>query len=272
MKEEIVRKVQVKMGAEERLNTLREELHHLLLQEVDRKQGFEDLCFLGGTALRILYHLDRFSEDLDFSTSEGGKKPFLLKTLAQSIQKSLEAFGFDCRIEKLKIIRAVHSCFFAFYDILHKIDSSFPSNQKLLIKFEVDTHPPKGAKEQMSPVTGTRLYKVRHYNLPSLFAGKLHAILYREYTKGRDLYDFLWYTSQNIRANKVLLENAIEQTQKKKIKLDNTKLQEMLKEKFRETSFEVARKDVARFLINQEALNLFDKALFLDAVFKVRFE
>lgn len=268
MRDAIIQKVKSRPRAEDRLNLLREELHHLLLQEMDRKQGFEHLCFVGGTALRILFGLDRFSEDLDFSAAPKGKT-FELGPLANAIQKSMEAFGFDCQVRRVKIVKTVQSCWVAFGQLLHHIDSSFRDNQKLLIKLEVDTNPPRGAREKISPVTAGRLYKVRHYDLSSLFAGKLHAVLFRQYTKGRDLYDFLWYTGKNVPVNKILLENAIAQTQKQKIHLNAEVLKNLLKEKFEATNFEAAKKDVAPFLLDSHSLNLFQKSIFLDAVAKV---
>lgn len=269
MRNEILQKVKKQPRVEDRLNLLREELHHLLLQEMDRKQGFEHLCFVGGTALRILFGLDRFSEDLDFSAVPKEKKNFELTGLAGAIQKSMEAFGFDCQMRRVRIVKTVQSCWVAFGQLLHHIDPSFRDNQKLSIKLEVDTNPPQGAREQVSPVTAGRLYKVRHYDLASLFAGKLHAVLFRQYTKGRDLYDFLWYSGKNVGVNKVLLENAIEQTQKQKLNLDPKTLQHLLREKFESTNFEAAKKDVAPFLLDNRSLELFQKSIFLDAVSKI---
>lgn len=270
MKNEFIEKAKEVRTIEGRLNRLRESLHHLILQETDRKGGFVQLCFVGGTALRILHGLDRFSEDLDFSTTERLEKPFELVPLVQSVQKSLTAFGFNCEVKKPKSKLGVNGCFFAFGDLLHEMDRTFREGQKLLIKFEVDTNPPKGAKEETSPITGERLYKVRHYDLPSLFAGKLNAVLCRLYTKGRDLYDFLWYVGRSIIANKTLLENGYEQTQKKRLVFDTKALRLHLQDKFEKTDFENAKKDVAPFLVDAHALSLFEKEFFLEAVSKVK--
>lgn len=248
--------------AQEKMNLLREALHHLILQEVDRKGGFAQICFLGGTALRLVYGLDRFSEDLDFSTSVTLERPFRLETLVRSVETSLRAFGFACEVEKLGTERNVQKCFFSFQDILNTIDSSFRKQQKLAVKFDVDTRPPDGAIETVSPITGIRVYKVRHYDLPSLFAGKLHAILYRGFTKGRDLYDFLWYTGRQTKVNVILLKNAIEQTEGKCPPLTTESLRELLLEKFQSIDFAKAKQDVGPFLENPESLNLFARTVF----------
>lgn len=255
--------------SEQKLNRLREALHHLILQEADRKQAFNHICFLGGTALRIVYGLNRFSEDLDFSLSRQAPRDFKLEPLADNMQKSLEAFGLGCKTERFKTVGAVQSCFFSFQGLLYEVDRHFRKTQKLAIKFDVDTRPPDGGIETASPVTAFRVYKVRHYDLPSLFAGKLHAVLYRTYTKGRDLYDFLWYTGKQVTVNGVLLKNAIEQTQNIKMELTDSALKKLLTEKFKAIDFEKAKKDAAPFLEHPDSLNLFERTIFLNAVGKV---
>lgn len=282
MNKELLNKAKAGHNSQERLNLLREELHHLILQEMDRKGGFKKLCFLGGTALRMIYRLDRFSEDLDFSVSlvrlapakpdasaqrsQDKEASFSLEPLAKSVARSLQSFGIDCEMVKTRQVAAVHSCLFKFSNLLHEADPSFRKGQKLAIKFDVDTNPPEGARESVSPVSGDHLYKVRHYDLPSLFAGKLHAVLYRQYTKGRDLYDFLWYRSKKIAVNSALLENAIQQTQKETIRFTPQTLENRLAERFKRIDFKAARKDVDRFLEDTRSLSLFERETFLGAI------
>ena len=131
MMDEIAQRARKGKTRQARLNLLREELHHLLLQETDRQGGFSHLCFVGGTALRVLYGLDRFSEDLDFSTSVSVKKPFELAVLIVKLHRSLRAFEIDCQITPVKTVTAVHSCFFRFAGLLAKVDPSFREGQKL---------------------------------------------------------------------------------------------------------------------------------------------
>lgn len=254
---------------EEKLNFLREQLHHLILQETDRRGGFEYLSFIGGTALRLLYGLDRFSEDLDFSLSTRTEKKPDLGDLITLIQKSLEAFGIDCEVASLKTEKNVQSCFLRFSNLLYDLDSSFRKGQKLAIKFEIDRNPPHGARETVTPVTGIYLYNVRHFEPSSLFAGKLHAILCRKYTKGRDLYDFLWYVGRRTPVNVLLLENAVEQTEGSKVRYSGETLKESLVERFKKVDFKEALRDLEPFLLDPRALSLLTLESFLGAVDKL---
>lgn len=265
MKENLILNAQKGKTSLEQMHLLRNELQHLVLQELDRKQGFEQIAFLGGTALRILYGLDRFSEDLDFSTSKNYHKKFELQPLVHAVSESIKSFGVNCEISKLKNNKAVNSCFFNFPNLLYQTNKHFDKEQKLSIKFDIDSNPPQGATEIISPVVSTRLYKIRHYDLPSLFAGKLHALLYRSYTKGRDYFDFLWYAAKKTRPNFTLLQNAIFQTQKEKIELSPEKLKMMLQKRFRETNFESVKKDVAPFLFDAQSEALLTLDIFLNA-------
>lgn len=249
-----------------RQNQLREELHHLILQEMDRKGIFRHLSFVGGTALRILHGLNRYSEDLDFSLSPKAPSPFQFEVAVTAVQKSITAYGLTCELQKLKMVGAVHSCFFSFPDILHEVHPSFRVGQKLAIKLDADLKPPAGATEQVSPVTGLRVYKVRHYDLPSLLAGKLHAVLTRPYTKGRDLYDFLWYAGHRVAPNMELLQNALRQTQGDIAPMTTDTLSKMLTERLDATDIEKAKKDVAPFLVDAKELDLFQKDVFLGAI------
>lgn len=264
MKEEILKRAKKGKGYYEKLNLLREELHHLILQEIDRKGGFDKLCFQGGTALRIIFGLDMFSEDLDFCVSSQIQGSFNLEKLVKAVQNSLQAFGFDCELSCQRTISAAHSCFFRFAGLLESLASSFRKKQKLAIKIEVDTNPPSGGRETVSPVMGIRLYKVRHHDLPSLFAGKLHAILYRKYTKGRDLYDFLWYASRKTSVNIKLLENAVYQTTQNKIKYTQESLQKALRLRFEKINWLAAKKDIEPFVSDAASLSLFQKDIFLE--------
>ncbi|MBF0103954.1 MAG: nucleotidyl transferase AbiEii/AbiGii toxin family protein [Deltaproteobacteria bacterium] len=270
MKQEMIKRI--KKGGDQRgcLNLLREELQHLVLQELERKGAFKDLCFLGGTALRILFGLDRFSEDLDFSTSRHSKK-FDIAPLSKSIHQGLLGYGFENQITKLKTKNNVQSFFISFLPF-KEIKIGFPVDQKLAIKLEVDTHPPAGADETVSPVSGVRLYKIRHYTLPSLFAGKMHALLYRRYTKGRDLYDFLWYTSKSVPINKTMIENAAAQSQKKDISFTVKSLRAELLKRLESIDFKQAKNDVGPFVKDEASLSLFEFELFKNAVERVGFE
>jgi predicted nucleotidyltransferase component of viral defense system len=272
MKEEILKRAKKGRGSFEKLNLLREELHHLILQEIDRKGGFEKICFQDGTALRIIFGLDRFFEDLDFCVSSQLHGSFHLEKLVKSVQNSLQAFGFDCELSRQRTTGAVHSCFFRFAGLVEFLASSFRKTQKLGIKIEVDTNPPAGGHETVSPVTGIHLYKVRHHDLPSLFAGKLHAILCRKYTKGRDLYDFLWYSARRTPVNLTMLENAVFQTSKNKVRYTQESLRKALKLCFEKIDWSAAKKDVEPFVSDSNSLSLFKRDIFLETLQHIQFE
>lgn len=271
MRNELIKRAQQSDSPLMRQNQLREEIHHLILQEMDRKGVFRHLSFVGGTALRILHGLNRYSEDLVFSLSPNAPTPFQFEAAVTSVQKSIAAYGLASDLQKLKTVGAVHSCFFSFSDILHDVHPSFRVGQKLAIKLDADLNPPTGATEQVSPVTGLRVYKVRHYDLPSLLAGKLHAVLMRPYTKGRDLYDFLWYAGHRVAPNMELLQNALRQTQSTTESITADSLTKLLTERFDAIDFEKARADVAPFLVDAKELDLFQKDVFVGAIRQLQF-
>ena len=130
-------------------------------------------------------------------------------------------------------------------------------------KLEVDSNPPKGGKSVIMPLTDRFILAVNTFDLPSLFATKLHACFFRKYTKGRDLYDLVWYLGKRITPNITLLNNAIIQTEKKDMKLTGKTYKEFLIEKLKKVDFPAVRKDVAVFLEDKNELKLLDKKLIL---------
>lgn len=263
MKDQIKQRIKAGQDRHQQFNLLRNELQCLILQEIDRHQGFDKMVFVGGTALRILFDLDRFSEDLDFSLSSLAKDKFDLVTLMQKICETINDFGIFCEVKKPRAVMAVHGCFLSFKT--QEFIASKELKQTLAVKVEIDTNPPGGGIEQLSSVKGPRLFKVRHYDLPSLFAGKLHALLFRKYTKGRDLYDYLWYLARKVSPNLTLLENGIFQTQKLKLKLDAQSLKELLTKRFAEIDFAKAKEDLRPFVFDENSLSLFTPQIFFNS-------
>jgi len=245
---------------EEKYNRLREFLQLLILKKIDEHGCFRQMAFVGGTALRILYDLNRFSEDLDFSLVNQENYDF------EQIMKRLET---DLRLENLEVSikykskKTVASAFIKFHGLLHQLNLSPRHDQALLIKFEVDQNPPLGWDTKFSMVNSDFLIGINHYDLPSLFAGKLHALLYRKYTKGRDYYDFIWYIGRKVKPNLTFLNNAIYQTQNIQLNLDWQSLSAELKSKFNETDFSAIRADVSPFLVDLNELRFFEKDSFI---------
>lgn len=251
---------------EEKFNCLREYLQLIILREIDKLGYFRNIAFVGGTALRILYDLKRFSEDLDFCLIQPLEYEF--STLMEKLEKQLNLLGINVGIH-YKTRKSVACAFIKFNQLLRKLKLSNHEDRKLMVKFEIDQKPPQGYHNEFSIVNSEFFIGINHYDLASLFSGKLHAILCRKYTKGRDYYDFLWYCAKSIKPNLVLLENSLQQTGHHNGALTYTQLKELLMEKCESTNFTEIASDVSPFLEDQTELRLFQKEYFLTSIEKI---
>lgn len=194
---------------------VREYLQARLLESLQNNGAFENWTFVGGTALRFLYSMPRFSEDLDFSLSVAG----IEDDFADLMKRAKNAFFAEdySLTVKVKTTKTVKSAFVKFDGLLYEIGLSPHQSETISIKVEIDTNPPDGAKFETSIVRRHCLLNFQHYDKSSLFAGKLHALLSRKYVKGRDVYDLMWYLSDRTwpGPNIVLLNNALKQTGRK---------------------------------------------------------
>ena len=191
-------------------NLLREYVQACILRSLHEARAFESLSFVGGTALRFLYLLPRFSEDLDFSLET--PEAYAPVQWLGKLRRDLEFQGFETTVtfnEK----KNVQVAWVRIADLLFPAGLSPRSDQKLAIKIEIDTKPPAGALLERRMVTRYALFGIRHHDLPSLMAGKIRAMLARPYAKGRDWFDLLWYGSRipAVEPNMVLLSNALAQ-------------------------------------------------------------
>lgn len=196
-----------------RVNLVRENLQVLALRSLHESAAFRQMAFVGGTALRFLHQIPRFSEDLDFSLCDrtDGYKP---ADWMDKLLRDLKFAGFDAEV-RWNDQRNVHSGWIRVPGLLHEIGFSGHSKQKLSIKLEIDTNPPRGANWKDTVITHRQsVVALRHYDLPSLMAGKIHALLARGYPKGRDWYDLIWYLGHRppLEPNLTLLQNALDQT------------------------------------------------------------
>jgi len=265
MNEVLLDKIRKLSAAEEKYNVAREFLQELILQIMDRSGYSSYLAFVGGTALRILYDLPRFSEDLDFCLINN--KGFKFDKLLATIKKELELNGFEIEISKGRD-RTILSEFIKFKGLLYEIGIAGQKGEKLFIKLEIDSNPPSGYKTEIQLVNKDFLFKVQSYDLPSLFASKLHAFLFRKYAKGRDYYDLLWFLSKRIPVNYKLLSAAASQTEKKALRIDAGQLKKMLIDKVGKADFPHVSRDVAVFLHKKEEREYFKKEYFLAAIKK----
>lgn len=193
-------------------NLVREYLQARILEALQRSGAMIPLAFQGGTALRFLYNIARFSEDLDFAL-ERPAADYDFRSYLKEIQSVFVAEGYTLQI-KVNDQKIVNTAFIRFYGLLYELKLSAQPTEALSVKIEVDTNPPKGAGLATDLVRRYIPLNLQHHDRASLLAGKLHAILQREYAKGRDLYDLMWYLSDPNwpEPNLVLLENALIQT------------------------------------------------------------
>ena len=259
-------------------HAVREITQEVALAALGRTEFFKHAMFQGGTCLRIIYGLNRFSEDLDFILKEANRD-FELQPHLGAVSDELKAYGYDIEIvDRSKAGVAVKKAFLKDNSLgkilqLRYADKSGPL-KKIRIKFEVDTNPPLGSRMEIKYVDFPFISSVTVQDKPSLFAGKLHALLCREYVKGRDWYDFLWYTSQEVGINYEFLSSALRQQgpwQEKNIQVDLKWCLEHLEGKINSVDWQAAREDVRRFVkaSEQPSLELWSRDLFLSQLRKV---
>lgn len=229
----------------DKLNLLREYIQGFVLRSLHESEAFNCLSFVGGTALRFLYNLPRFSEDLDFSL-ESNKNYDPEKWLAK-LKRDLEFAQFEATLT-WSTKTTVHNGWIKIKGLLKETGLSGHADQAISIKWEIDTHPPAGAKTETQVVNRHFLLALRHHDLPSLMAGKIHALGCRTYIKGRDYYDLLWYRSRRppVIPNLILLQNALDQTEKDPWQAGQWK--KILLNKLSTTDFKTVAKDVEPFL------------------------
>jgi len=254
--------VNKKKSPDDNLNRVREYIQAYFLYVIYRKKFYQDMVFTGGTALRFIHQIRRFSEDLDFSLSSRVKQ-LDFDGMMQDVAHEFKLAGYEIEI-KTKLRLAVHSALMKFSGILFETGLSPLKDEKLLIKVEIDTRPPAGGIEANTMVSNPFTFYMLHYDLPSLFAGKIHAILCREYTKGRDWFDLLWYLGnfKELEPNFTMLNNALVQTEKEPITLDSKTWKLALNKAARKADFAQVRQDVARFLERPEEVEFLELKTF----------
>jgi predicted nucleotidyltransferase component of viral defense system len=194
-------------------NQAREYLQARILASLQRSGAMIPLAFHGGTALRFLYSHRRYSEDLDFAL-EGDRHKYDFRNYLNAIRSELTPEGYPLEF-KVSDKKTVNSVFIRFPGLLFELGLSPQRSEVLSVKIEVDTRPPTGAALETTVIRRFVLLQLQHHDRASLLAGKLHAVLQRSYTKGRDIYDLLWYLSDPAwpQPNMELLNNALAQSQ-----------------------------------------------------------
>jgi hypothetical protein len=246
VKEHLLTVVRAAADRGQALNIMREYLQALVLRSFHDSEAFRCLAFVGGTALRFLHRLPRFSEDLDFSlvSPDGYDGQAWMTTL----KRDLTLAGFTPEVT-WNDRKTVHTGWVRLRGLLHEAGLSPLVDEKVAIKVEVDTRPPGGGHCERQIVTRHVSFLLQYHDPPSLMAGKLHALLTRRYAKGRDWYDLVWYLSQRppLTPNLPLLQNALDQTQGVD-RIDARRWMRNVRDRLVETDIKVLVDDVGPFL------------------------
>jgi predicted nucleotidyltransferase component of viral defense system len=262
-------------------NAIKEIIQEVCLRALSHGGFFKHASFYGGTCLRIFHSLPRYSEDLDFSLDKPNPD-FDFSDYFEEINKHFNMMGFSVDIIKRNKVRAsnIDSAFIKadtsmnllMIECPELIASKIQPGKKLKVKFEVDVNPPSLSGHVIENPLIPYSYSVRTYDLPSLYAGKLHAVLCRGWenrVKGRDFYDFIWYISRNCKLNLAHLEARMIQSGHLTDTLDLTLLKEMLNERFSQVDFNQAKLDVLPFILNPAELDVWSKDFFVNLISKV---
>jgi predicted nucleotidyltransferase component of viral defense system len=229
-------------------NVAREYLQARILGVLQRAGAMIPLAFHGGTLLRFLYSIPRYSEDLDFAL-ERDKARYDLRAYLKAIRSELAAEGYSVEL-KVNDQKVVHNAFIRFEGLLYELNLSPHRNEVLAVKLEVDTHPPAGAGLATSVVRRYVVLQLQHHDPASLLTGKLHAILQRPYPKGRDIFDLMWYLSDPHwpAPNLTLLNNALKQTDWQGVHLTDDNWRGVVRERLQVLDWRQVIDDVRPFL------------------------
>lgn len=246
----------------------REYLQARILEALQDRGVFTRWAFVGGTALRFLFGLPRYSEDLDFSLIVPKKEEEEFSPLLRKISAVFDAEGYANDV-RLKDKGAVNSALIRFKDVLFELGLSPRRGQILSIRVEIDTNPPPGAENSTTVIRKFVALNLLHYDRPSLLAGKLHALLTRPYTKGRDLFDLVWYLADPTwpEPNFTLLNNALAQSGWLGPEMNSANWRRNVVARLERIHWDQAVKDVTPFLERSQDVRLLTldnvKSLFL---------
>ncbi len=267
--------------ADKTYEALREILQEIVLLGLARAGFFDYALFYGGTALRILYGLDRFSEDLDFSLLAPDEN-FDLSVYEDTVIEALRSFGFEVTIQ-LKKSGGNTSQHLLNIEAPADIIKTFGQGRLVKIKFEVDTQPPLDFESEKKTLLVPSPFTVHTMTLPSLFAGKMHAILCRNWTsrpKGRDWYDLVWYISHGYELdikhlNARLQQNcAWQENQGMTIPagLDENYILELLRVRIDDLDIAAAKRDVEVFISDKRVLDIWSRDFYMDIIQQIKFK
>ncbi len=257
-------------------SALREIMQEVALAGLYRGGFFEKAAFYGGTALRIFHGLDRFSEDLDFSLLQPNAN-FSLDKYLDSIRNEFAAIGMQVSIKEKNKAKDTHidSAFLKSETIWRELvlegiipQSGLGQQANIKIKIEVDTLPPIGFETEEKLLLRPFSFYVKCFTLPYLFAGKMHALLFRKWkdnVKGRDWYDFEWYVKKRVRLNlNHFLERAKGSGDLPDEQLTEEAFRKLLTDRINSVDMERVKADAIRFIPDSGRLDIWSKRYFND--------
>ncbi len=227
---------------------VREVLQAKVLASLQRAGAMIPLAFHGGTALRFLYAISRFSEDLDFALERAGRG-YDFRAYLRAVRGDFEREGYVLDV-KANDRKVVHSAFVRFRGLLYELGLSPHRTEVLAIKIEIDTRPPEDAVLETTVVRRHATLQLQHHDRASLLAGKIHAVLQRVYTKGRDLYDLLWYLSDPgwPAPNLAMLRSALAQSGWEGSELDESSWRDVVEQRVADLDWAKVLGDVRPFV------------------------
>ena len=253
---------------------LREVMQEIALAGLQRGGFFDKAAFYGGTCLRIFEGLPRFSEDLDFSLLQPDAN-FSFEPYFKTLRQEFASLGLEVElIEKNKSLQTnISSAFLKNTSTVY--DLNVLGRKTIKIKFEVDTNPPLRFATTERLLIQPYSFYVKCFALPDLFAGKVHALMYRQWgnrVKGRDWYDFEWYVRQGIPLNLVhFAERAFQSGDLASRTLESESFSDMLQARIQGLNISSAREDVERFLRDSESLKIWSTNYFVELSKLVKF-
>ena len=245
------------------INRVREYLQARILGSLQRSGAMTVLAFQGGTALRFLYRIPRYSEDLDFAL-EMDQERYDFQQYLLAVDSMFTSEGYEVAL-KVSDQKTVQSAFIKLSGLLFELGLSPHTTENLSIRLDVDTNPPDGAKFDTTVVRRHITLHLHHHDRSSLLAGKLCAVLQRAYLKGRDFFDLVWYLSDPDwpEPNMILLNNALSQTGWKEGELTAGNWSEVIGNHLEQVNWDDIVTDVRPFLEGESDIGLLKREVIL---------